>query len=234
MKYLVFDTSTVISLATNYLLWLLEPLKKQFKGEFVISGAIEKELVDDPLHTHRFKFEALIIKDYISEDILKLYKSNRVKERALRLLEIANKIYKAKRHYVRLVQKGEIEGLALAIYLDAEAFAVDERTLRLLIEDPFKLKEILEKKLKTKVEIDEFNLDKFKEQVKKIKIIRSTELAVLAYDLKLLDKYITSKKTLHRNLRKTMLEGVLWGLKLKGCSISVEEIKEILSLKRFE
>ena len=33
------------------------------------------------------------------------------------------------------------------------------------------------------------------------------------------------------DLKKTLLEGLLWGLKLRGCSISTEEIDEILKMK---
>ena len=49
--------------------------------------------------------------------------------------------------------------------------------------------------------------------------------------MKLLDKYITVNKVLKKNKRKILLEGVLWGLKLKGCSISPEEINEILRVR---
>ena len=51
MKSLVFDSSSIISLATNNLLWLLRPLKKQFKGDFYISKSIKHEIVDHPMTT---------------------------------------------------------------------------------------------------------------------------------------------------------------------------------------
>ena len=59
MKCLVFDSGPIISLTTNNLLWILEPLKNKFKGRFVITEGVRKELIDKPLTTKKFKFEAL-------------------------------------------------------------------------------------------------------------------------------------------------------------------------------
>ena len=47
MNDLFFDTSSIISLATNNLLSVLEELKKKFKGDFVISDAVRKESLDN-------------------------------------------------------------------------------------------------------------------------------------------------------------------------------------------
>ena len=43
MRSIIFDTGPIISLVTNNMLWLLEPLKKQFKGEFYITKSVKKE-----------------------------------------------------------------------------------------------------------------------------------------------------------------------------------------------
>ena len=55
MKSIVFDAGGIISLTINDLLWLLEPLKKRFKGDFYISKAIKKEIVDKPLTTNQLQ-----------------------------------------------------------------------------------------------------------------------------------------------------------------------------------
>lgn len=231
MKSLVFDSSSIISLATNNLLWLLRPLKKQFKGDFYISKSIKHEIVDHPLTTKRFKFEALIIEDLIEEGYLKLHYDKQIERDAEKLIEISKKIFSARGRDLTLVQKAEVEGLLLAKHLKSEAFVVDERTMRLLIEAPENVRKILQSKLHTQIHFNKNNLDEFRKRVNGVKIIRSTELAGVAYDLKLLDKYITVNKILKKSKKKALLEGVLWGLKLKGCSISPEEINEILREK---
>ena len=55
MKSLVFDAGPIISLTMNNLLWLLDPLKVNFKGEFYIPMAVKGELVDRPLTTKKFR-----------------------------------------------------------------------------------------------------------------------------------------------------------------------------------
>ena len=231
MKSLVFDSSSIISLATNNLLWLLRPLKKQFKGDFYISKSIKHEIVDHPLTTKRFKFEALVIEDLIEEGYLKLHYDKQIEKETEKLVGISKKIFNAKGRDINLVQKAEVEGLLLAKHLKSEAFVVDERTMRLLVEAPENVRKILQSKLHTKIHFNGNNLNEFSKKVAGVKIIRSTELAGVAYDLKLLDKYITVNKVLKKNKRKILLEGVLWGLKLKGCSISPEEINEILRVR---
>ena len=58
-------------------------------------------------------------------------------------------------------------------------------------------------------------------------MIRSVELVTISYELGLLDKYIVNIK----NPRKALLEGVLWGVKLNGASVSEREIKEIVKME---
>ena len=146
------------------------------------------------------------------------------------LLSLANSCFKTKGHDVKIVDRAEVETLMVVLANKALAMVIDERTLRLLIEDPEKLKKVLESRLHTNVEMNKQNISKFKEITKDIKIIRSTELAYAAYKLDLLNKYITAKKVLDKTLKKELLEGALWALKLKGCSISGEEINKILEI----
>ena len=54
MKSLVFDSGPIISLATNNLLWVLEPLKNKFNGKFFITQAVKGEIVERPLETKKF------------------------------------------------------------------------------------------------------------------------------------------------------------------------------------
>ena len=72
MNSLVFDTGTVISLVMNNLLWTLKHLKKQYKGDFLMTTSVKKELIDRPMKSKKFKLEALVIQDYLFEGVFKL------------------------------------------------------------------------------------------------------------------------------------------------------------------
>ena len=109
----------------------------------------------------------------------------------------------------------------LALELNAEAFVIDERTTRVLIEESDNLKDLLEIKLHTKVIVNKDNLKVISKMAKNIKIIRSTELAFVAYEKGLLERYISSKYN-----KKDQVDALLWGMRTRGCSISVDEIEK--------
>ena len=232
MRSLIFDTSSIITLAMNNLLDVLKELKSKFDGEFYISEAVKKELIDYPLTTRRFKLEALITQELLTSKIINLNPDRKAKEKAIYLLDLVNRIYKTDGGYIKILHAGEVESLALAIILNSDAYVVDERTIRVLIENPDSLLRLLEEKLHTKVSLNKENLDKLREEVKDLKIIRSTELSVIAYEKGLLDKYIKRNNSIEKELKRTLLDGLLWGLRLKGCSISTDEIENILKLEK--
>ena len=86
----------------------------------------------------------------------------------------------------------------------------------------------MEKKLHLEVYSDKQNIFRFREEVRGIKVIRSFELAISAYELGLFDDFILEMQS----PRKTLLEGVLWALKLNGCSATELEIEEAISIEK--
>ena len=90
MKSLVFDTSSIITLATNDLLWCLKPMREMFNGEFCIPASVKRELVDVPLKIRRFRFEAMMINKIIGEE-LKVYDVD-----TGNVLENVNSVYSSK------------------------------------------------------------------------------------------------------------------------------------------
>lgn len=230
MKSLIFDAGPIISMATNNLLWVLEPLKKQFNGEFYITDAVRSEIVNKPLETKKFKFEAIQAQKLIEDGILQVIDNAFIREKTPDLLNTANEIFKARNSYIRIVHFAEISVIAAAISLNASAIAIDEKTTRFLIESPNMIVEILRKTLHTPVFINENNLKEFKNAVSNIRALRSVELVAIAYEHGMLDRYITKIP----DSRKNLLESVLWGLKLNGCAVSEGEIGQILEqiLKR--
>jgi len=229
MKKIVFDSGTLISIAINDLLGELSELRKRSNCEFIISENVKREIVDVPLKGKKFKLEAIQVRSFLRENDVKICGSDGLRRNTKRLSEIANNIFMSKGTYIKAVQLAEIESLALAKEINADAFAVDERTMRVLIEDPDSLAEHFHRKLHTEVKVNKENLRKFVEEVKGVKIIRSTEIMSVAFEKGLFEKYV---KGIENHPKKELLEGLLWGLKLNGCSISRKEIEEIMRIEK--
>jgi DNA-binding Xre family transcriptional regulator len=233
MKSLVFDAGPVISLTMNNLLWLLEPLQIKFAGLFYVPEAVKRELVDEPLATKRFKFEALQVQQYISANVLKVLKNEETKEEALHLLNLANNCFEAKNHHMNVVHFGEMSTIAAAKLLKSNAVVIDERTTRELVERPEAVARLMSNKLHTRVGINRKNLSALKEELRGTRVIRSAELVTVAYEFGLLNRYVRSgqEKVVPR-LKQVLLDSVLWGVKLDGCSITKEEIDRLLKLEK--
>lgn len=227
MKSIVFDTGPIITLAMNNLLDVFPKLKDSFKGEFYITPAIKNEVIDRPLDSKKFKFEALQVLHQMQSGVFKLYQSN-LDKKTEELLFIANNSFKAQGNYIQIVHYAEMEVIAAALELNADAIVVDERTTRLLVENPFLIKERLEKKLHTNVEINRENISQLKTILSGIKVLRSVELITVAYEKGFLDNFVPRDL---KEPRKELLTAVLWGVKLAGCSVSEDEIDSLLRIE---
>ncbi len=231
-KPLVFDTGPIISLTLNNILWVLESLHEKSGVEFLITPAVYYELIERPLSTKKYKFEALQILPLITRGILKKTGTPELASKADELLETANHTYRACGNWIKIVHKGEMESIACAILMGSDTLVIDERTTRVLIESPRLLEKQLSKKLHTGVEVNQENLEKLKIELKDLKVIRSFELATIAYELGLLNIFAQKEEeSIVPDIRRAVLEGVLWGVKLSGCSVRREEIYEVLDLE---
>jgi len=229
MKSIVFDTGPIISLTTNNLLWVLKPLKQAYKGDFYITKASKYELVDHPIATKRFKFEALQIMEMIKNGTIEVIDTFDIKQKSLQLLDYANHAYVSEKKNLVIVQQAEMQSLAAAAINNSDLLVIDERTTRLLLEGPHFLKKILSERLDITVDINHDALSNFKKALNKdIKIIRSSELVTLAFELGILDSYLADIP----NAKRVLLEGLLWGVKLHGCSISRLEIEQIIKMEK--
>ena len=217
-KALIFDSGALISLAMNGLLGLLEKLKKNFKGKFLITREIKYEVVDRPIGISRFELEALQIQNIIDKGVLELPSSlgiqdEIIKKKTAEIMEIANRSVQVGDRWVNIVSEGEMSCLALSNELSERGIdnliAIDERTTRILSENPRSLERIMSEKIHRKVHVDEEKLKAFS----KFKFIRSTEIVYSAY-----------KKGLIDLKGKRVLEALLYATKFKGASVSFEEI----------
>ncbi len=220
-KILFFDAGPVISLVMSRVAWILPELKKKFGGKFYITPAVELELVARPLAVKRYEFEALQVMKFIREGVLEVY-NNVPRKKVGELKNLANTSFTIGGKAMDIIQSGEIESVASALVLKA-AVVMDERTLRLFIENSPELQELLEHRFSQKIETDKIKIKQFSAQLQGIPIIRSTELVGIAYKLGLLDGFIPPTK----EGRDTLLDSVLWATKYNGCAITEHEIEEM-------
>lgn len=232
-RLLVFDTGPIISLTVNNLLSTLEKLKERYSGRFVIPESVKDELVDEPLRTRKFMFEAMQIQRLISTGVLEVVEDNDTKELTLELLRLANSSFAAKGKAIQVVQYGEMASIAAAKLLDAEALVMDERITRELVEHPKHLADLMERRLHTAVIMDGNSISLLQQYASKTKILRSVELASVAFEAGLLDRYIAAgEEKAIPQVRQKLLESVLWGLKMNGCAVSGKEIEQIIRIVR--
>lgn len=228
MRSIVFDSGPIISLAMNNLLWILEPLKKKFKGEFFIPTYVKQEVVERPLQTKIFKFEALQVEELIRKGVFKVVYNNEINSLADHLLNLSNNAFEAQGTPVNIIQAGEVQAIAAAVFFDSNAVVIDERITRLMLENPQALENMMANRLHTRLKTNQKNISSFIMHSKGIKVIRSVELVTMAYEMGILDKYIPEDE----EGRKMLLDGLLWGVKLKGCSVSNSEIERIMKLEK--
>jgi len=193
-------------------------------GNFIIPQGVKYELVERPLKGKRFKFEALQVQHLIDQKVLEVVNDDAVRNKAKELSDAANSILSAHKKNITILQLGELETVAAALVYKAEAIIIDERITRTLIENPQSLKRLMEKRLHLQLTINDKALHKFTEMTRHLTILRSIELATVAYERGLLDKYVTSIP----HAKRELIESVLWALKLSGASVMDHEIQEIV------
>ncbi len=230
MKTLVFDSGPIISLTGNNLLWILEPLRDAFHGTFLIPRSVYYEIVEHPLVMKRFKFEAYQVRQQLEIGVLTLIDDAKVAKLGDELLLLANNIFSSRGQPLRICQRGEMEALAVSILKNASAVVMDERITRTVVEQPASLQKILRHRFHNAISMNATAAQKIVTTCKNISIIRSVELATIAYERGLLDKYLSRKSSAEE--RSSLLDSVLWAVKLHGAAVSEDEINEILRIEK--
>ena len=110
MKAIFFDAGPIISLVMSRLWWVLPALKKKFGGNFYITPAVRFELVERPLQTKRFAFEALQVMKLIRDGTLEVY-DNIPQKKVANLIKIANSSFKIKNKQWTLFRKEKFNQL---------------------------------------------------------------------------------------------------------------------------
>ncbi len=208
------DTGPLISMSSTCLLPLLDKLP----FEFYVPPAVVDEAYRAPLHTKQYRWSALRIHQYIEEG--RLHRRDLGKD-GVDLVEeftrLANSAYVAHHRPLRIIQRGEAEAIVLAKILD-NVLLVDERTIRLLIEDPDDLKYLLERRTGAHIRHDREKTDRIQEIAGDVLMLRSADIVAYAYE----DGYLGRHD-------KTYIEAALYSLRFAGCAISEQEIADYLS-----
>lgn len=217
----VIDTGTMITLSGTCLMNVFRSFVKHNNIELVVSNDVADESVWRPIRNKRFALNAARIKYAFSEKIVRVVPSTPEGEKyEEKILHLANNSFYTKSGPITLLQRGEAEALALAKIYDAKALFIDERTTRSLIENPLRLKKVLEKRQAQEIRMNETNLTAFREMFPNLKMFRSVDIVALAFEQDLFDHEL--------NHSVVELEAALWATKFSGCAVSEIEINEYL------
>jgi len=221
MQKMVFDSSSIISISDKCFMNILRKLAGTGKVEFIIPQKVFEETVSRPMNIKRFELNAIRIKDAIDEGHFSIAKPTpEINKTTEKISALVNCIAFSRKKCLKLIHRGEIETLALCKEIGASALVIDERTTRLVVEDPQSLRGFLEHRYGRGVELVEEKIAELNKFMGDLEIIRSVELIALAYELGLFEGEISQNKK--------SLEAALYSMKFAGCAVSFEEIKAFL------
>lgn len=225
MEDLFCDSSSLISLTGSCLDNVVYYISNKFQLRFVIPPFVEYETIDRPISSDlkQYSFSAIKIKKLLADKVVvKIDKD--VRKKTDRILYLANNSLFVKGKPITLLQRGEAEMIALAFELGVKNILIDERTTRMMIEAPFRMKEHMEKEFGVNIMINNGNLREFSDIVRGMQVVRSSELLILAFENGFFDGF--------GDMKIPALEAALYKIKFSGCSISFDEVQEYIKSVR--
>ena len=220
----VFDASSLISMSQSCLINILGDLQHEIGARFVVPESVYAEVVEKPINIKRFELNAVRIKKAVDEGWLEIKALDRIhQEQATEIDGIANQLFFIKGRPLQIVQRVEIDALALLDQLGSKLLVIDERTARSIIEDPARLKTIIERRKDRRVFLKKENADALRAMFPDLRIVRSVELVALAFEKGVAAKELPNDKQ--------ALEAALYAVKYAGCAVSRSEIEQFLSGK---
>ena len=215
------DSGSLISLADACIINTLYFLHDEYGVRFLAPPSIKRESVDDPLEKEIKEYYASVrrIEKLIDDKILEIIEPE--PQETQKIMDMANHLLFVRWKPLHLVHYGESEVLAAAKRNKGSMILMDERTTRMLIESPFELKSHMEKEFGINIMIERNNMINFSNLTKGMQVIRSSEIAILAYEHGYFNKYKSKKKE--------AIEAILYDLKYSGCAIHMSEIEEYVN-----
>ncbi|VVB67827.1 Uncharacterised protein [Candidatus Norongarragalina meridionalis] len=206
------DSSSLIALAETCNVEALEYLTQRTKARFLITTGVRDEIIARPLNIRQYAFSAVRLRNMVERGVLEVTEADAAKAEAI--MADANAAYSVGGRTAIILHRGEAECLACA----KGALLIDEKTARLLVENPEKLRASMEVEYRQSVRINKARITAFREKTKGTLIIRSAELLAMA----------------HRNgfffgfgeRADEAFHAALYSLRQSGCSISGHELED--------
>ncbi len=221
MTTIVFDSSVLISISEKCFLRILKRFKEKNNIRFVIPQSVFDESVSRPESIRRFELNAVRLHQAVLDGWIELVQGNESTQKLVAQISAwSNNSFLMDDKPLRLLQAGELETLALFKQLNADALAIDERTCRMILEDPFRLKSLISKRQDKPVFMDHHAVDSLTDFLHEPLIVRSCDLLGLAFRQNLFEEDMPQSKQ--------CLEAALWAVKFAGCAVSGGEIDEYL------
>lgn len=224
----VIDTGTMITFSSTCLMNVFRNFVKANKIQLLISKDVARESVWKPIENKRFSLNAARIKKIITDGTVNIIpKSKQLERDTQKILELTNNIFCCMPNGApfKIIQVGEAEALAIARQTQCKILFVDERTTRALIENPLRLKQVLERRQGREMTINEKKLEEFRLMFKDLKVFRSVDIIALAYEQDLFNGELDHSQT--------ELEAALYASKYSGCAVSESEIIDYIKNSKF-
>lgn len=227
LKELVCDSSSIIALAEVCLLDLVSEFSRS-GVKFYIPIGVRKEIIDTPISTKSFRLEAVRISSLVERGQISVIDKEEVAAKAReiggRVMALANSLFHCEGRPIHLIDYGEADAIGLALSIGCSTILVDEKTTRLLIENPLALHESLEMRTGKTVGIAKERLAELSTALSGLSAIRSAELVAVGFLNGALKKVCMNERG------HDLLFGALVAVKENGCSISEAEIGEYVEL----
>jgi len=225
MTHLIFDSSTLISLSSSCMLNAVGHMFADIGMKGVLPSGVVAESISTPMKFKRFELNAVRIQNGLNEGWLESMKLDEKHQQEVRnVLFLSNNCFEGSKGPLTIIHLGEVEALVSANVIGAKLIGIDERSTRMIIEEPKKLAKFLSKRLHHDVSLNKQYSNELVEKFADISFVRSTELVALAAEKGyLVDEIGTGKK---------VLEAALYAVKYMGCSVSFQEIDGFLEAKK--
>lgn len=222
-KSVICDSSTLVCLSNTALMSSVDFISRNLEVKFYIPSEVYKEAIERPDHMRAHAWSAIKIKQMVDKGSISVIREAPKEFMALadRIGSLSNNCFFAGSEPIKILHPGEIHMLSIAKQLGIKSMAIDERTTRVLFENPALLKEHLETEFRTRINMSVKSVAELQEMFNGFCFFRSTELLYLAY-----------RKGYFRSFRDDMHKAfhyALYALKYHGCSISFKEIDSLVS-----
>ncbi len=220
----ICDSSTLIALAETCTLPALYHLKQSAGARFLVPPAVGYETMQHPEHIKRFAFSAFKIEKVKDDGVLEMTEPKNLGQRTRDIMQRANSVFSVNGQALKVLHAGEAECLAVYLENKAKAVLVDEKTTRLLIEDPLLLRDSLQQEYHGRAKMNDSALDALKAATKGMVAVRSTEILAMAYEDGFFKGYGKNEvEAFHASL---------YALRNAGCSITTKELLEYQQIQK--